>query len=190
MLSIEESMLILEQRLSRKRFEHSVQVARVAAEMAQAYGLDEEKAYMTGLLHDYAKGLSGAELLKIAEENSLIEDDLERRVPDLLHAVVGACLLESEGKVEDPEMLQAIRLHTMGSEQMTEFDQVIFLADMIEPGRDYPGLERLQCLAMRDLDQAMLFALDSTIRYSLEQGRLLHPRTVMVRNHYLDRIKE
>ncbi|HHW62121.1 MAG TPA: HD domain-containing protein [Syntrophomonadaceae bacterium] len=190
MLASEQALELIESRLSRRRYEHSLQVALAAREMARDYGLDAEKAYLTGLLHDYAKGLSGAELLRIAEEQRLLQEEIERQVPDLLHATVGAYLLEAEGKVLDPEILYAIRVHTLGAEQMSDFDKIIFLADMIEPGRDYPGLQRLQCLARKDLDQAMLFALDSTIRYCLEQGRLLHPQTIKVRNNFLQALKE
>lgn len=190
MLDSEQALALIESRLSLRRYEHSVQVARVARKMARDFGLDEEKAYITGLLHDYAKGLSGAELLNIAQEHQLLQDEIERQVPDLLHAIVGAHLLEREGIVLDGEILHAIRVHTLGAEQMSDFDKIIFLADMVEPGRDYPGLQRLQCLAGRDLDQAMLFALDSTISYCLQQGRLLHPKTIKVRNYFLQAMQE
>ena len=180
----------LSARLSPHRLQHSLQVAGVARDMAKTYGSDPDKAYTIGLLHDYAKGLSGADLLALARENALIEDEVESQAPDLLHASVGAYLLATELNIDDPEILQAVRVHTLGSLEMSQLDKIIFLADMIEPGRDFPGLERLQCLAGRDIDRAMLFALDSTIRYCLEQGRILHPRTITVRNKFLDNIKQ
>ncbi len=180
----------LSARLSPHRLQHSLSVASVARDMAQTYGSDPDKAYMIGLLHDYAKGVSGADLLALASENALIEDEVERQAPDLLHAPVGAYLLANDLGIEDPEILQAVRSHTLGSLEMSLLDKIIFLADMIEPGHDFPGRERLQCLAGRDIDRAMLFALDTTIRYCLEQGRILHPRTIMVRNKFLSNIKE
>ncbi len=186
----QEIINILSKRLSPHRLQHSLDVASVARDLAQTYGSDPDKAYTIGLLHDYAKGLSGSELLVIASEKLLLEDETERLVPDLLHAKVGAYLLEAELGINDPEILQAVRVHTLGSLEMSLLDKIIFLADMIEPGRDYPGMERLQCLAGRDIDRAMLFALDATIRFCLEQGRILHPRTITVRNKYLDNIKE
>lgn len=189
MFERQETMELIKKRLSRNRFEHSLQVARVAAEMAAEYGLDEEKAYITGLLHDYAKGISGEELLRIAQEHNMIEDEMDLEIPDLLHAPVGAWLLRQELGLEDQEMLRAIACHTTGALEMSDLDKIIYLADMIEPGRDYPGLERLKCLAWRDLNQGMLFGLESTIRYCLEQGRILHPRTIAVRNHYLNLLK-
>jgi len=186
MISDQQIIEIIKQKLSNHRFQHSLGVAKAARDLASKYGLDPNLAYTTGLLHDYAKGISGQELLRIAEENGLIEDAIERKLPDLLHAPVGAFLLSKDLNLTDKVMLQAVRLHTMGALEMSELDKIIFLADMIEPGRDYPGLQRLQCLTERNLDQAMLYAMESTIRYCIDQGRLLHPRTIEVRNHFLE----
>lgn len=177
-------------RLSAHRLQHSLDVAAEARALASQYGLDPEKAYTIGLLHDYAKGMSGTSLLALAEEHDLIEDETERQVPDLLHAPVGAFLLETELGIRDPELLQAVTVHTLGSMDMSAMDKIIYLADTIEPGRDYPGLERIKCVAGQDLDQAMLLAMDATIRYCLEKGRILHPRTIMVRNNFLVYIKK
>lgn len=185
MLSVKEAREIIRFKLSKQRFKHSLQVAEVARELALHYQVDADKAYFTGLLHDYAKGISSQELLDIAEKNDLLKDKMERQVPDLLHAAVGSWLVQHELNIEDPEVLQAIKVHTLGDINMSNMDKIIYLADMIEPGRDYPGQERLKSLAFRDLDGAMLLGLESTIRYCLDQGRLLHPRTVEVRNHYL-----
>ncbi|MGR6835389.1 bis(5'-nucleosyl)-tetraphosphatase (symmetrical) YqeK [Syntrophomonas erecta] len=184
---IEEKYLleVLSRRLSKKRFEHSLQVARVARDMAKKFGVDEKKAYITGLVHDYAKGISGQDLLNLALDTKLEVDPVDYRLPDLLHAPVGALLVKKDFAITDPETLQAIACHTLGSTHMNALDKIIYLADMIEPGRDYPGLERLKCLAMRDLDQGMLFGLDSTIKYCIYQNRIIHPRTVDARNHFL-----
>lgn len=188
MLSSNQVKEIIRFKLSRQRFKHSVQVADVARELARHYQLDEEKAYLIGLLHDYAKGIPGDELITIAEGNGLLENAVERLIPDLLHAPVGAWLLENELDINDPEIINAVKYHTLGSMTMSDMDKVIFLADMIEPGRDYPGREKLKSLALRNLDRAMLLGLDSTIRYCLDQNRVLHPRTIEVRNNYLKTI--
>lgn len=181
---------LIERRLSKRRFQHSLQVAMVAEQMATHYGLDTEKAYITGLLHDYAKGVSGQELMQIARDYGLIEDEMDLEIPDLLHAPVGAWQLQHELGINDQEILKAVACHTTGALKMSELDKIIYLADMIEPGRDYPGLERLKCVSGRDLDHGMLLGLESTIRYCLEQGRILHPRTIAVRNYYLGLLKD
>lgn len=190
MINAQQASDIILRRLSPRRYQHSLDVARTAADLADHYGVDRDKSYLTGILHDYAKDLKPAELLHIAGENGLIDCEVERQVPDLLHAPVGACLLQKELGVEDPEILKAVRAHTMGSLTMSTLDKIIFLADMIEPGRNqYPDLEYLRRLVFVDLDQAMLLGLDSTIRYCLDRRALLHPLTIEVRNIYLQKIK-
>lgn len=176
---------IIRARLSENRYRHSMRVASVAREMARAFGLDENKAGLAGIVHDYAKGVPGYELLALAREHNLLEDEVETRSPDLLHASVGAFLLYQEQGLADEEILDAVRNHTLGRVGMTDLEKVLFLADMIEPGRDYPGIERLRCLAWRDLNEGMIQAIELTLRYCMDQGRLIHPRTVLVRNNLL-----
>ncbi|MGE5422505.1 MAG: bis(5'-nucleosyl)-tetraphosphatase (symmetrical) YqeK [Ignavibacteriales bacterium] len=181
---------IIKGRLSLRRFEHSIQVADTARQMAHRFGADPAKAYFAGLVHDYGKGISGAELLRIAGENGFIEDDVERKSPDLLHAPVGAFLLLRDLGIKDDEVLDAVRYHTLGRIHMSVMDKIIYLADMIEPGRDFPGIERLRCIAERDLDQAMIVGIDSTLRHCVERGMLIHPRTIMARNWLLASLPE
>lgn len=190
MLSEQEIVNVIGLRLSSRRFQHSLGVAQAAWDLAEHYGQNNEKAKLIGLLHDYAKGMSGQDLLTVAEENHLIGNEVDKQLPDLLHAPVGAVLVKKELGIKDQEIIKAISFHTMGSIEMSDLDKIIFLADMIEPGRDYPGLERLKCLAFRDLDEAMLFGLESTIKYCLEQKRILHPQTIAVRNYFLQMLKK
>ncbi len=189
MLSEQEAVAIIKPRLSSRRLQHSLQVAVVARGLAENYGVDPEKAYLTGILHDYAKGMAASELLNIATTNNLFEHEVDSLVPDLLHAPVGAFLLKTELGLDDEEILRAVKNHTLGALKMSELDKIIYLADMIEPGRDFPGLERLKCITWRDLDEGMLFGLESTIKYCLDQQRIIHPLTIEVRNHFLREVK-
>lgn len=189
MHQFDDILKTVEARLSPARFKHSLGVAQEARRLAERCGIDEEKAYLAGLIHDYAKGIAGDELLRIAENSKLIDDEIYYKLPDLLHAPVGAFLVKRELKIDDFEILSAVSKHTLGDTEMNLLDKIIFLADMIEPGRDFPGLERLKCLADRDLDEAMLYALESTIRYCMEKRRIIHPKTVMVRNFFLKTVK-
>jgi len=191
MIETSHAIQIVHGRLSEPRFQHSLNVARLAAEMAVTFQVDSEKAFLVGVLHDYAKDLSPDQLLLIAEDNELIENDIERQTPDLLHAPVGAVLLQKELGIKDSEVLEAVKAHTLGSMNMSILDMIIFLADMTEPDRKlYPDLECLRQLSFWDLDKAMLLGLESTIRYCLNHQKVLHPRTVMVRNNFLYKINE
>lgn len=189
MFDAAEAIQIVRGRLSAGRFQHSLNVAHLASDLAVPFGVNREKAFLVGILHDYAKCLTGDELLHIAEANGLIDDEVERQSPDLLHAGVGAWLLEKELGIKDSEVLQAVRVHTLGSVNMSILDKIIFIADMVEPDRQaYPDLEHLRQLSAWNLDGAMLLGLESTIRYCLNSRIILHPRTVMVRNVFLQKV--
>ncbi|NLV16007.1 MAG: HD domain-containing protein [Syntrophomonadaceae bacterium] len=184
-MEIAEAEKIIRDRLSPSRYQHSMQVARMARQLARQFNENENQAYLAGILHDYAKGISGGELLNLAEAYGLIEDEVERLAPDLLHARIGAELLARDWGVEDKELLQAISNHTLGRVGMAPLEKILFLADMIEPGRDFPGIDRLRCIADRDLDRGMVLATEFTLQYCMGTGRLIHPRTVLVRNNLL-----
>lgn len=175
----------LRERLGKERFKHSLAVAETAVQLGLPLGMDEDRLRVAGLVHDMAKGMNGLELIRIAEGQDLISDDSERMIPDLLHAPVAAVMARSEFGIRDEELLAGVANHTLGRPGMSDFEKVIFLADMIEPGRDYPGRQELADLAAVDLDAAMLSGLDATIRYCLERQRILHPRTIHTRNYFL-----
>jgi predicted HD superfamily hydrolase involved in NAD metabolism len=191
MFNADQAEQIIKARLSKHRFQHCLGVARTARDLAQLYGVDGEKAYLTGILHDYAKNLTVSQLLEVAGQDEQIADEAEKQMPELLHAPVGARLLGEELGIEDQDILDAIKTHTLGSITMSSLAKIIFLADMIEPNREmYPELERLRQLSPRSLDEAMLLGLESTIRYCLDEAKILHPRTVEARNMFLQKIKE
>ncbi|MDD4775183.1 MAG: bis(5'-nucleosyl)-tetraphosphatase (symmetrical) YqeK [Syntrophomonas sp.] len=186
----DQAEALIRKRLSPGRCQHSVGVAQTAARLAGLFGLDTHKAYITGILHDYAKNLSPEQLLEVGTAAGLITHPVEIECPELLHAPVGAYLLETELGMDDAELLSATRVHTLGSTYMSKLDKIIYLADMIEPTRSpYPELERLRQLAGQALDQAMLFGLEATIHNCLERGRMLHPVTVEARNQFLRQLQ-
>ncbi len=176
---------IIKERLPLRRFEHSLRVAATAGKLAVRWGVDERRAFLAGILHDYARDMPGEELLSLARDHGLVEDPVEELVPDLLHAAVGAVLVESAVGLGDQEVLQAIGSHTLGRIGMSPLEKIIFLADMIEPGRDFPGIEKLRRAAEQDLDRAMVLGIDATLAYCLKKGSPIHSRTVRVRNYFL-----
>lgn len=173
--------------LSVKRFQHSLGVSQSAAELAVHFGENVEKAKLAGLLHDCARGLSSNNLLQIAESFAIVVNDVERCQPILLHAPVGAALAQKEYGVDDPQILKAITLHTTGGRTMATLEKIIYLADCIEPSRDFPGIDKLRSLAFTDLDAAMLAAFDQSLHYVIELGLLIHPATIEGRNYLLQR---
>lgn len=175
----------LTQQLSKKRFDHSVSVSETAVELAQKYGADTEQARLAGILHDCAREVPTAELLQMVKAFGIVVNNVELRMPVLLHSALGAKLAEREYGVQDQAVLRAITLHTTGDASMTLLDKVIYLADCIEPGRKYPGVETLRILAAQDLDKALLAAVDHSLEYIIAQHSLIHPATVAARNDLL-----
>ncbi len=177
----------LSQVLSGKRFSHSLGVSQTAADIAARYGENVEKARLAGLLHDCARSLSSNNLLQMAESFGIVVNDVERCQPVLLHAPLGANLAKIEYGVDDPEILAAIRLHTTGGSNMSTLEKIIYLADCIEPSRDFPGVDKLRSLTDTDLNAALLAAFDQSLHYVIEQGLLIHPATMEGRNYLLQR---
>ena len=163
--------------LGRERFAHSCGVATIARDLAPAWGVAHDKAHYAGWLHDYARNLPESELLALAGKFAYPVDLLEQRYPILLHGAVGAFLVQESGLSNDREILTAIRRHVTGECGMTSLDQLIFVADMIEPGRCYEGVDRLRDLAATDPKQALINALQMKIAYLEQSGASVHPRT-------------
>lgn len=176
---------VLAEKLKPFRVDHSIRVAETAVSLAKLWGADPEKAYLAGLLHDFARDEPVQRLLQVAEEKELPVTEVDRYFPVLLHAPVGAVLVRSELGVADPDVLQAISYHTTGAPAMTLLDIVIYLADMVEPGRKFPGVEYTRRASFVDLHRALFAGMDSTLRYCLEQERPIHPLTVEARNYFL-----
>ena len=160
-----------------KRVPHAIGCCETAQALAGRWGESVEDAARAGILHDVTKVLDGPEQLILCEEYGILLDDFYRRNDRLLHAVTGAAVaarLFGESK----KVADAIRWHTTGKPDMTTFEKIIYLADMIEPNRSFPGVEKLRKLAMKDLDRAMLVTLERSVEYVEEGGNLLHPDSV------------
>ncbi len=175
--------------LSEKRYIHSLNVAETAVKMAGHYGADEKKTYLAGLLHDCGKFLKGDMAREYVKSIGYEPDEIEWAQPGLLHAIIGEHLARKEYGITDPEILGAIRWHNTGKAGMTLVEKIIYIADYIEPGRKFDGVEAMREEAFRDLDRCVVLCADSTIRYVLDHEHLLHPRTVETRNHSLCTIK-
>ena len=176
----------LSRRLQKKRYEHSLGVADTAAMLAERFGADVEKARVAGLLHDCAREYKTEDLASEAARRSIDCREVDRAMPLLLHAYVGARRAQEVYGVTDPEILQAIWRHTVGGEHMTTLDKIVYFADMIEPQRDYPEVDALRELSRTaSLDTMALAGLSQSILFVLQTGRLIHPATVAARNELL-----
>ncbi len=179
---------LMRKTLDAELYEHSLATAGTAAELAERYGSKREKAYLAGLVHDYGKRLKRQQLLEAAESYNLKLDSITLGEARLLHAPVGAVLLAEELKINDRELLNAVSYHTTGYSGMTLLAKVLYLADSIESGRRFDGVDKIRELAAVDFEQALLAAVDNTICSVVARGMKLHPRSVAFRNSLLDSI--
>jgi predicted HD superfamily hydrolase involved in NAD metabolism len=175
----------LEQELDRPRFKHTLGVEKTALALAKKFKVSQKKASLAALLHDCARKYDRPGLLKQARKFKIKIDAVSRQEPKLLHAELSARMARRDFGIKDPEVLSAIRNHTLGQPGMSRLDQVIFLADHIEEGRDFAGVRRLRRLAAKDLDQAMVASTAHTIKYLLERKLPIHPASLKTRNYYL-----
>lgn len=177
-MTIKEIKKKLKNELDEKRYKHSLSVADEAVRLAGLHGENKEKAYMAGLVHDCAKCIPYNDAIK-----SGCELDRETLAcPGVVHAPVGAYIAEREYGITDIEILDAIRYHTVAREKMTVLDKVIYLADIIEPYRDFDGVENLRKLCNEDLDLAFCEALRRSVVFNIEKGNIIHPNTLYAWN--------
>ncbi|MCI9446224.1 MAG: HD domain-containing protein [Lachnospiraceae bacterium] len=179
----------LRKNLDKERFRHTVGVMYTAAALAMAHQSDMEQAMYAGLLHDCAKCIPNGEKLQLCEEYGIPVRSSERRCPFLLHAKLGAYFAKHKFKVDDPEILQAIELHTTGKAGMGTLDKIIYIADYIEPNRkEAPNLPEIRKLAFEDLDRAMLQILGDTLDYLKEKGGEQDSMTLQAYEYFHDKL--
>jgi predicted HD superfamily hydrolase involved in NAD metabolism len=172
---LEAADVLARERLSDKRYSHTLRVADTAERLARIHGLDPARVRLAALLHDAAREMEPDEFLRFAEEWDLAVGEPERESPKLLHAPVAAELARRELGVEDEEVLAAIRAHTVGEPGMGPLALALYVADKIEPARDYPSVERLRRLAQEDLHEAATEALRRVVAHNEQRDRPIHP---------------
>ena len=164
-----------------KRWQHTLGVMETSVKLARHYGADPVQAETAAILHDVAKYWPVERMKDIIEQNGL-SPELLKYDKQLWHAEVGAFVAEQEYEITDPEILGAIRYHTSGREGMSLLEKVVCLADYIEPGRDFPGVDEIRRLSMVSLEEGLIAGFDSTISLLLQKRRIVFPLTVLARN--------
>jgi predicted HD superfamily hydrolase involved in NAD metabolism len=167
---------LLEQRLSIGSYEHCERTAAMAVVLATRFGVDPLMAEVAGLLHDYARDEDRSGLVDQALQLGVPVLEMEREHPYLLHARVGAAMARRDLPEVGESVLSAIAVHTVGGLPMSDLDKVVYIADMIEPERDHPGLDELRAACQSEsLDECFRLAYGRTLRHLKEQGRPVHP---------------
>ncbi|AFS78981.1 metal dependent phosphohydrolase [Gottschalkia acidurici 9a] len=168
-----------------KRYEHSLRVMDEANKLAEMYGVDQAKASIAGLLHDCGRLKEKSYLLKKAQDFGIILEDVYAKSDNLLHAYLGAEIAKQEYNIDDIDILNSIRYHTTGRENMSKLEKIIYMADYIEPGRDFDGIDKIRELCYKDLDKSLIRSIDNTIVYIIKRGLIIHEDTIKARNFLL-----
>ncbi len=180
-----EIIEIIRQRLTPKRFAHSLAVAEQARSLAIRYGADADRLFTAGLLHDAMKDSSPEEQLKLLDESAIILSDIEKNAFKLWHAVSGRAFAERIIGIRDEEILTAIRYHTTGRAGMSRFEKLLYVADFTSADRDYEGVEAVRAAAESELDAAVEEGLVFTVAELAEKRQPIHPDTLEAYNEIL-----
>ena len=189
-MSLEKIEKDVKMRMSEKRFIHSQGVKKRIEELAKIYHIDVETAKKVGIAHDVAKEMSVEESMQYVKENGIILDDMEKKIPYLLHGKIGADYCKKKYGFTK-EMQKAIEYHTTGNPNMDLLAKILYAADKTEENRKFVqyDIEYERKLANEDIDQALVFILEETIKYNMEKRKLIHPDSILTRNDLLEQIE-
>lgn len=182
----DQALEIVKVQLTEHRYIHTIGVMETAIELAKRYGADEKKAEFAAIFHDYAKFRPKEEMKKVILEQGL-PTDLLLHNEELWHAPVGAYLVSKEVGIEDLEILNAIRFHTSGRPNMTLLEKIIYVADYIEPGRHFPGVDEVRELAQINIEDALIKAIQNTILFLMKKKQPIYPDTFLTYNDLVNK---
>jgi predicted HD superfamily hydrolase involved in NAD metabolism len=174
-------------KLDEKRYNHTKRVVKKAKELAELYNAPIEKVEIGAYLHDIAKFYKVSEMIElIGDKYPEVNRDIYKN-GQILHGFAAAETAEKELGIKDEEILDAIRYHTIGKEDMSLIAKIVYLADAIEDKRDWNGVAQTRRLAKKNIDSAIIYELDRKIEYLIKKGSLIHPNTLAFRNDLLNK---
>lgn len=185
----QKALDIVKLQLTEHRYQHTLGVMETAISLAEKYGADVKKAEIAAIFHDYAKFRPKEEMKEIIMSQGLPQNLLLYNT-ELWHAPVGAYLVEKEAGVSDNDVLDAIRYHTSGRPNMTLLEKVIYLADYIEPGRHFPGVEEVREIANENLEKALIKAIQNTILFLMKKNQTIYPETFYTYNDLIQKLED
>ena len=163
--------------MTEDRFEHCIGVSKTAQRLAELNQYDEDKAALAGFIHDYAKQVSVEEYREVIKTKGF-DQDLLNWNRSIWHGIVGTYFIQRDLKITDSEILTAVRRHTTADVEMTTLDKIVFMADYIEPGRSFPGVEEARKITYANLDKGVGYQLAHTLEFLIEKRDKIYPRTL------------
>ena len=175
-LPMEQLEQVVRRLLKPNRVAHVLGCRDTAVELAQRWGADPVDAARAGLLHDITKALDGPLQLTLCQAYGKMLDDFSRKYPKTLHAFTGSLVA---GRIfgENDAVVEAIACHTTGKADMNLLETILYVADYMEPNRDFPGVERLRQAAFQDIQAALKLGLEMTLEHLKNQGSEVSPQS-------------
>jgi predicted HD superfamily hydrolase involved in NAD metabolism len=182
----------LSQHLSPKRFEHSYNVAMFAVELALKNNTNLLKAQIAGLLHDCVKAMADEELVTFFKRRKTFKyfKDIVKFAPHLLHSFAGEIVVKENFKIKDKDILNAVRYHTLGRENMSVIEKIVFVADFVSHERKWKHASRVRNLSKNDLDKAFFEVLKTKIEYVIDSCNWVCPQTIDTWNWYVSNYRK
>lgn len=184
-MTFDEYKNIIKVKMGKKRYTHSINVAKAAQQLAIRYGGDIEKAMIAGILHDITKEMPFDQQLQIIESNGIILNNVQSFSPKTWHAISGSVVIEKEIGIADEDILNAVKYHTSGRANMSLLEKIIFVADFIGEERDYKGVDVMRSKAKKSLEEAMLYGVTFTIRDLAERQCAIDMNTLALYNELI-----
>lgn len=182
----DDYLAAIKTRMPEKRYIHTIGVMETGISLAEKYGENVKSAETAAILHDIAKYADEDWMRQIVRQNGL-DDRLVDWGSEILHGPVGAWIAENEFNISNDDILNAIRFHTTGRAGMSKLEKIIYIADMIEPNRKFPGVEALRSVANRNLDEALEACICHSIAFLVQTKQAIFPVSIEC---YNDVIKE
>lgn len=182
----ESALQIVKNQLTDHRYHHTIGVMETALVLAEKYGANVKKAELAAIFHDYAKFRPIEEMQQIIIDEGMPKELLLYN-SELWHAPVGAFLVQNEVGIDDVDILDAIRYHTSGRTNMTILEKIIYLADYIEPGRHFPGVDEVRDIAKESLDKALIKSIQNTVFFLMKKEQPVFPATFNTYNDLIMR---
>lgn len=179
----------LKKNINEARYIHTLGVVETAIKLAKMNNVDEEKAKIAALIHDMAKCMPKDKQFEILKNNGVKMDKYLLNSPQILHGAVGAILAKEIMGIEDIDILNAVKYHTTGKENMTTLEKIIYIADYVEPNRKYEGVDKIREVVFKNLDNGVFMGIENTMLHLLKERQLIHIDTINARNYLLLEIK-
>lgn len=190
MYELEKVLEFLRENLDDFRYGHSIRVMETAIELARIHGVDEEKAQMAGILHDSGKWKSREKTLQKVQDWGIILSEEERAEYNLVHGALSTYIAKNVFGIEDEDVLNAIKNHITGRPAMSDLEKIVYIADMIEPARNYEFIDDFRTMAKIDLDRTMYEILNENLAHLIRNDRYIAGTSLEARNYYLKITKQ